>query len=115
MKRRVDGYMVYGCDDCGKGFKMYLETGLEGIGDGKDHKPVPFTIQCPFCNGFGCHDVAFKRFPLKKRMSPNGRPFFANVRGDDSGVPMNMNNAKPEYFKKKEGDQNGQNQPDVLS
>ncbi len=52
MKRRVDGYMVYGCNECGQGFKMYLEVGLEVVGDGANHKPVPFAIQCPFCNGF---------------------------------------------------------------
>ena len=102
MKRRVDGYMVYGCNDCGQGFKMYLEVGLEGVNDGENHKPVPFVIKCPFCNGFGCHDVAFKRFPLKQSRSPRGLPFFANVRDEDCGKPMNMEYAVPEYRKKSE-------------
>ncbi len=104
MKRRVDGYMVYGCNECGQGFKMYLEVGLEVVGDGANHKPVPFAIQCPFCKGFNCHDVAFQRFPVTPKKSPKGLPFFANVRDEDCGKPMNMEYAKPEYKKvKKEG------------
>lgn len=101
MKRRVDGYMVYGCNDCGRGFKMYLETGIEGIGDGDNHKPAPFSIQCPFCNGFDCHDVAFQRFNLKQKRNPKNLPFFANFKNHDCGTPINLEFAKPDFFKKK--------------
>jgi hypothetical protein len=94
--------MIYGCDECEQGFKMYLEVGLEEVNDGERRKPVPFAIKCPFCAsltcaGLSCHDIAFQRFQLKKPMSPKGLPFFANVKGDDCGKPMHMECAKPEY------------------
>ena len=96
-KRHTNGYMVYGCDHCEKGFKMYLEDTLE-THDPKTHKPVPFTIQCPFCKSHDCHDVSGKisipRQKLTKRM-----PAFWNVEGDDCGKPMNMEQAEPEYQK----------------
>ena len=100
MKRRVDGYMIYGCNSCGQGFKMYLETGLEVVGDGEKHKPVPFAIQCPFCGAFNCHDVAFRRFNLEHSMNPKQLPFFANYQGQDCGTPVNMEFAIPEFSKK---------------
>ena len=59
-RRYTNGYMIYGCDNCGQGFKMYLEESLEN--GGPSHKPVPFTIECPFC-GIGqemCHSVRSK-------------------------------------------------------
>lgn len=97
MKHRVDSFMAYGCDSCGKGFRMFLETGLEGINDGAAHKPVPFTIKCPFCGNPQCHDLAFRKYQLKQPMNPKGIPYFANRRDQDSGVPTNMEFAKVEF------------------
>lgn len=97
MKHRVDGFMAYGCDICGKGFRMYLEAGLEELNDGPMHKPVPFFIKCPFCGGSQCHDLAFRKYRLKKPIKPKGIPYFANKSDQDSGVPTNMEFAKVEF------------------
>ncbi len=95
--------MIYGCDECGQGFNMFLEVGLEEVNDGEKRKPVPYVIRCPFCGGLTCHDVAFQRFQLKQPKSPKGLPFFANVKGDDCGKPMHMECAKPEYRHRADG------------
>ena len=97
MKHRVDGFMAYGCDCCGKGFRMYLEAGLEELNDGPMHKPVPFFIKCPFCGGSQCHDLAFRKYRLKQPMNPKGIPYFANRRDQNCGVPTNMDCAKVEF------------------
>ena len=98
-KHHSDGYMIYGCNDCGKGFKMYLETGLEG--KDPNRKPVPFSIQCPFCKGFSCYDVGFRKFPIDPPIKLTKKmPYFANIDGDECGKPMNMECAVAEYSKR---------------
>lgn len=89
----VDGYMIYGCKDCNKGFTMYLEEGLEN-----GEKPVPFSIQCPFCKGHSCYDVGFKKYPFgPKKYDVHNKPYFANIEGDECGKPTNMEFAKVEF------------------
>ena len=96
-KRYTNGYMVYGCDACGNGFKMYLEESLE---DDKyqPRKPVPFTIQCPFCKKIECRDVSGVVKTSRQRL--RRVPAFWNVKGEDCGKPMNMELAQPEYRKR---------------
>jgi hypothetical protein len=69
--RMVHGAMFYKCNRCGKKWRMYLETGVEG----KDKlMPCPFIITCP-CGSFAKHtdwqnDLYFPHpFPLEKNMS----------------------------------------------
>ena len=93
----VDSYMVYGCDACGQGFRMYLEVGLEGINDGPKHKPVPFVIMCPFCGEPDCKDIFFRKFPLDAPKRAGGIPYFANIAGDECGCPTDMRYAVPEF------------------
>ena len=89
------GYMIYGCMECNKGFKMWLEEGLEPF-----KKPVPFAIQCPFCGGYSCYDVGMKVYKTPGIHRIKGdEPYFANVPGDECGKPTHMSNAKVEFVK----------------
>ena len=94
-RRYTNGYMVYGCSECGRGFRMFLEENLET--GGPDHKPVPFTITCPFCGKPDCRDVSFKKEKLSRQRITPGMPAFINVKGDSCGVPMNLERARVEY------------------
>lgn len=97
-RKYVNGYMIYGCDDCGKGFKMYLEETLEN--GGPTQKPVPFVIQCPFCKSHNCKDVGFRKFKTDKmRLRPN-MPAFIDDPNDDCGKPVNTERAVQEFFRK---------------
>lgn len=83
----VHGAMKYGCEKCGFTWWMFLEKGLEEFGE--DHKPVPFTIQCPLCGGFARDISGTCKFPDGGyRELPQGEAYFANVEGSDCGVPM---------------------------
>ena len=98
--RYTTGYMIYGCEACKQGFKMYLEESLEND-KVQPRKPVPFVIKCPFCGKIECRDVSFKKIklPSRQRIRPY-MPAFINVAGDPSGVPINMERAKPEFMKR---------------
>lgn len=99
-RRYTTGYMIYGCEACKQGFKMYLEESLE---DDKfqPRKPVPFVIKCPFCGELECRDVSFKKIKLRSRQRIRPyMPAFINVEGDPSGVPINMKNAEVEFTKR---------------
>lgn len=94
-RRYTNGYMIYGCSECGRGFKMYLEENLET--GGPDHKPVPFTICCPFCSTPNCRDVSFKKIKVERRRIMPYMPAFINNKGDSCGVPINLERAQVEY------------------
>lgn len=94
----LNGYFIYGCDDCKQGFRMFVEHGLEEKDDGDKHKPVPFIIKCPFCGKNNCKDVSFKKIPCSVGIyATDNHPYFANVEGDDCGKPMHMDRARVEY------------------
>lgn len=94
-RRYTNGYLIYGCSECGRGFRMYLEENLET--GGPDHKPVPFTIGCPFCGTPNCRDVSFKKIKVERRRITPGMPAFINNKGDSCGVPINLERATVEY------------------
>lgn len=94
-RRYTNGYMIYGCSECNRGFKMYLEENLET--GGPDHKPVPFTICCPFCSTPNCRDVSFKKIAVERRRITPSMPAFINNKGDSCGVPINLERATVEY------------------
>ena len=102
MRRKLytNGYMIYGCDSCGKGFKMYLEETL-----GKN-KPVPFTIQCPFCKKIDCRDVSFGCIHIPRQRITKHMPAFINRENMDCGDTWNMHEAVSEFFKKDNGNEN---------
>ena len=85
----IHGCMVYGCNDCGARFVMYLERGLEEEGC-KDRKPVPFGTICPFCHGFHAYDISgLLHLPEGKYAElPEGESYFANKPERDCGVPV---------------------------
>lgn len=95
-KRYTDGYMVYGCDNCGQGFRMYLEESLEN--GGSSQKPVPFAIKCPFC-GDRTRDVSFGKIKIPKQLIKTYMPAFIDIDDDDCGKPIHVNLAKPEFTK----------------
>jgi|GEM_PF-1546498 len=82
----VHGAMKYGCEKCGLTWWMFLEKGLEEFGE--NHKPVPFAIRCPLCGGFA-HDISgIAKFPGGEYQElPEGECYFANLDGQDCGVP----------------------------
>ena len=83
----VHGAMKYGCEKCGLTWWMFLEKGLEEHGE--NHKPVPFTIQCPLCRGFARDISGMVKFPDGGyRELPAGEAYFANVEGKDCGVAV---------------------------
>ena len=83
----VHGAMKYGCENCGLTWWMFLEKGLEEFGE--NHKPVPFIIRCPVCGGFARDISGTCKFPDGGyRELPQGEAYFANVEGQDCGVPM---------------------------
>lgn len=97
-KRYTNGYIVYGCNNCGQGFKMYLEESLEN--GGSSQKPVPFTIECPFC-GNRSRDVSFDKIKVPRKRIKTFMPAFIDVEDDDWGKPVHVKLAKPEFTKAK--------------
>ena len=97
-KRYTNGYMIYGCDNCGQGFRMYLEESLEN--GGSSQKPVPFSIKCPFCGDMS-RDVSFGKIKVPRQLIKTYMPAFIDIEGDDCGKPIHVNLAKPEFTKAK--------------
>lgn len=97
-RRYTTGYMIYGCDSCKLGFKMYLEESLEND-KAQPRKPVPYVIKCPFCGKLECRDVSFKKIKLPRQRILPRMPAFVNMKGDPSGVSINLERAKPEFRK----------------
>lgn len=65
---------------------MYLEKGIEEFG--KNHKPSPFTITCPYCGGLAMDVSGIQKVPGGGYVPlPDGYGYFANVEGRDCGVP----------------------------
>ena len=85
----VHGAMKYACEKCGLSWWMFLEKGLEEFGE--NHKPVPFTIQCPVCHGMA-HDVSgickCKTVDGGYVVLPHGESYFKNDPSKDRGVPV---------------------------
>ncbi len=87
----IHGAMIYGCQDCGSQWVMYLEKGLEEVCE--DRKPVPFGIVCPFCGGFHAYDVSgYLPLPNTKYAElPEGESYFENRPDRDCGTPRIAN------------------------
>lgn len=79
--------MIYRCEDCGALYEMYLEHTLERH-NGKDHKPVPFMIQCRACGGFHCFDRSLLiELPEMRYLEPD-ECYFKDDNKHDCGVPV---------------------------
>ena len=78
--------MKYRCEECGKEWWMWLQTGLEEHGE--DHKPVPFGIRCK-CGGTAFHvdwnEDKYLSEPIPITESMN---YFANNPNHECGVSM---------------------------
>lgn len=85
----IHGFMGYRCKDCGKTWKMYLETGVEDHGkNGRPHQPCPFGMVCIKCGGFYAYDVTgYIPLPVLRPLDSfeSGTRFFAY---DNSGDEM---------------------------
>lgn len=97
-KRYTNGYMIYGCSKCGRGFRVYLQENLETQKPGS--KPVPFVIKCPFCGAPDCKDVFFRKFPIPRCLIGASMPAFVNDKGDECGRPIHLDRASCEYMLK---------------
>lgn len=97
-KRYTNGYMIYGCSNCCRGFRVYLQENLETQKPGS--KPVPFVIKCPFCDAPDCKDVFFRKFPIPRCLIGASMPAFVNDKGDDCGRPIHLERASCEYMLK---------------
>lgn len=65
---------------------MYLEKGIEEFG--RNHKPSPFTIACPYCGGWAMDVSGIQKVPGGGYVPlPDGYGYFANAEGRDCGVP----------------------------
>lgn len=82
--------MMYGCEDCKRTWRMWLELGLEEPGD--NHKPVPFAIPCKYCDGTAFH-IAWNRDLTKDDPIPilESDDYFANISGTNHGIPKYSN------------------------
>ena len=79
--------MIYICEDCGARYEMYLEHTLERH-NGKNHKPVPFGIQCRKCGGFHCYDRSFLiKLPEMRYLEPD-ECYFKDDPKCDCGKPV---------------------------
>lgn len=79
-------YMRYACDKCGWSWKMYLEKGIEE--GGKNHKPSPFFIKCPYCEDGKASDVSgLRKLPYELEIN-NTMNYFADKADSDCGVPI---------------------------
>lgn len=81
----VHGAMKYACASCGAAWWVFLEKGIEEFGE--DHKPTPFIIGCPICEGYARDVSGIVKFPEGGyRELPEGKAYFANMDGRDCGV-----------------------------
>ena len=86
MTKLTKHAMTYRCRECGKEWRMWLQTGLEEHGE--NHKPVPFAITCK-CGGIAEHvrwnmDIKLADpIPIDEFMN-----YFANVPEMDCGKPI---------------------------
>ena len=79
--------MNYECRDCGKVWRMWLQTGLEEHGE--NHKPVPFAIGCKHCNGVAYHINWHEDIELDEPIDiTDDMDYFANVSDCDCGKPV---------------------------
>ena len=79
--------MNYECRDCGKSWRMWLQTGLEEHGE--NHKPVPFAIGCKHCNGIAYHVNWNEDIELDEPIDiTDNMDYFANVSSCDCGKPV---------------------------
>ncbi|MCI8844551.1 MAG: hypothetical protein HFF08_10670 [Oscillospiraceae bacterium] len=82
----IHGRMIYNCGLCGNSWPMYLEKGIEEFGE--NHKPSPFTITCPYCDGLAMDVSGIQKVLVDGYVPlPDGYGYFANVEGRDCGVP----------------------------
>lgn len=106
----IHGYMIYQCQECADVYVMWLEKGLEDPEDDKktgNHKPVPYTIICPFCGGTVKHifwefskDTLSSNYRSYNRYvtETNGtiyRNFFWNDPESNCGIPIIQ---EPDYY-----------------
>lgn len=83
-RRYVHSYMRYRCDKCDSVWKMYCEEGIEE--GGKNHKPSPYAIKCPFCiDGIATDVSGLIKLPFKIKVDEN-ISYFANKTNSDCGV-----------------------------
>ncbi len=87
----VHGMMKYRCGECGRVFKMWLESGVEDKWQDKLHpelhKPAPFTIGC-LCGGTASHiDWHEDTYLPGYRPLANNMNYFENTIDCDHGVP----------------------------
>ena len=83
----IHGAIKYACENCGLSWLMFLEKGIEEHGE--NHKPVPFSIQCPVCNGFA-HDISgICKIAADEYIElPYGESYFKNDPSHDCGIPV---------------------------
>lgn len=81
----VHGRMIYRCECCGKSWPMYLEKGVEEFGE--NHKPSPFTIECPYCGGWAMDVSGIQKVPGGGYVPlPDDCHYFANRENHPCGV-----------------------------
>ena len=82
----IHGRMIYRCENCGKSWPMYLEKGIEEFGE--NHKPSPFTIECPYCGGWAMDVSGIQKVPGGGYVPlPDDGHYFANRENHPCGVP----------------------------
>lgn len=82
----IHGWMIYRCQCCGKSWTMYLEKGIEEFGG--NHKPSPFTIECPYCGGWAMDVSGIQKVPGGGYVPlPDDGHYFANRENHPCGVP----------------------------
>lgn len=84
-KRYVHAYMRYACEKCGMSWKMYLENGIEQ--GGENHKPSPYFIECPWCNGRASDVSSIRKLPCEMEITDT-MDYFANKSDSDCAVPI---------------------------
>lgn len=94
--------MKYECEDCGKSWEMWLQTGLEEHDE--NHKPVPFMIPCKYCGGYHARHIDWdKDIQLVEPIEiTSDLDYFANKPNHDCGVPVFANRNKKDSVLKSE-------------